>query len=47
VSQELFPGIPLLSVFSEQYKNLRIVTKAGGFGEKKTLYKIIKKLHSK
>jgi len=40
---ELLPGIPLSTANLKNY-NLKIVTKAGGFGEKDTLFKLIKKL---
>ena len=40
---ELLPGIPLSTANLKNF-NLKIVTKAGGFGEKDTLFKLIKKL---
>ncbi len=41
---ELLPGIPLSTANLKNF-NLKIVTKAGGFGEKDTLFKLIKKLN--
>jgi len=43
IVDELLPGIPL-STANLKNINLKIVTKAGGFGEKDTLFKLIKKL---
>ncbi len=43
IVDELLPGIPL-SIANLKNSNLKIVTKAGGFGEKDTLFKLIKKL---
>jgi len=43
IVDELLPGIPL-SIANLKNFNLKIVTKAGGFGEKDTLFKLIKKL---
>ena len=43
VADEFLPGIPLSTVNLKNF-NLKIVTKAGGFGEKDTLFKLIKKL---
>ena len=43
IVDELLPGIPL-SIANLKKFNLKIVTKAGGFGEKDTLFKLIKKL---
>lgn len=43
ISKELLPGIPLTKS-RYQGRNLNIITKAGGFGKKKTLYDIVKKL---
>lgn len=43
IVDELLPGIPL-SIANPKNFNLKIVTKAGGFGEKDTLFKLIKKL---
>ena len=40
---ELLPGIPLSTVNLENF-SLKVVTKAGGFGEKDTLFKLINKL---
>lgn len=43
IVDELLPGIPLSTANSKNI-NLRIITKAGGFGDKDTLSKLIKKL---
>jgi len=43
IMAELLPGIPL-SIANLKDFSLKIVTKAGGFGEKDTLYKLIKKV---
>ena len=43
IVDELLPGIPL-STASLKDVNLKVITKAGGFGEKDTLSKLIKKL---
>jgi len=43
IVDELLPGIPLSTANLKNF-NLKIVTKAGGFGEKDTLSKLIKKL---
>ena len=40
---ELLPGIPLSTANLKNF-SLKIVTKAGGFGEKDTLFKLVKKL---
>jgi len=40
---ELLPGIPLSTANLENF-SLQVVTKAGGFGEKDTLFRLIKKL---
>jgi len=42
---ELLPGIPLTSARHDD-NSLNIITKAGGFGEKDTLYNLIKKFKS-
>jgi len=41
ILKEILPGIPLSEVSNSK---LQIVTKAGGFGDEKSLYKIIKKM---
>jgi len=43
IVDELLPGIPLSTANFKNF-NLKIVTKAGGFGEKDTLFSLIKKL---
>lgn len=43
IVDELLPGIPLSTTNLKNF-SLKIVTKAGGFGEKDTLFKLIKKL---
>ena len=43
IVDELLPGIPLSTDNLKNF-NLKIITKAGGFGEKDTLFKLIKKL---
>ena len=45
ILDELLPGIPLAIANYKNYK-LNIVTKAGGFGEEDTLYKLINKFKS-
>lgn len=44
IVDELLPGIPLSTANLKNF-SLKIVTKAGGFGEKDTLFKLIKKLN--
>jgi len=43
IVDELLPGIPLSTDNLKNF-NLKIITKAGGFGEKDTLFELIKKL---
>jgi len=43
IVDELLPGIPLSTANSKNI-NLKVITKAGGFGDKDTLSKLIKKL---
>jgi len=44
IEDEVLPGIPLSSLADGPYANLRLVTKAGGFGEKDAMVKIIQYL---
>lgn len=44
VEQEILPGVPLCHVKNGRFKGLRVVTKAGGFGDDATLVNIIKYL---
>jgi len=46
INDELLPGIPLSTPNSKKYNYLKLVTKAGGFGEFNTFYKLIKKLEN-
>ena len=43
ILQEILPGIPLSKAIDNK---LNVITKAGGFGDQKTLYKIIMKLNN-
>jgi len=44
VEEEVLPGVPSLRVMDGKFRGLRVVTKAGGFGEESSLVKIIKYL---
>ncbi len=44
IQEEVLPGIPCSTLFDGPFKGLRLVTKAGGFGEKEALWRIIKYL---
>lgn len=44
IIDEMLPGIPALLVSSEKYQQLQIITKAGGFGDKDTFSKLVKKI---
>lgn len=44
VEEEVLPGVPSTRVMNGKFRGLRVVTKAGGFGEENSLVKIIKYL---
>lgn len=44
IQEELFPGVALSQSITPDHKILNIITKAGGFGDSKTLYAIYQKL---
>ncbi|MEM2876200.1 MAG: four-carbon acid sugar kinase family protein [Candidatus Bathyarchaeia archaeon] len=44
VESEVLPGIPLMRVMDGEFRGLRVVTKAGAFGNEEALVKIIKYL---
>ncbi len=44
IEKEVLPGIPLSLLTDGPFKGLRMVTKAGGFGEQDALWKIIRHL---
>jgi uncharacterized protein YgbK (DUF1537 family) len=44
IEEEVLPGIPCSTLMDGPYKGLRTVTKAGGFGEKDALWRIIQYL---
>jgi len=44
IEEEVLPGIPCSTLFDGPFKGLRLVTKAGGFGEKEALWGIIQYL---
>lgn len=44
IINELLPGIPISKVNSKAYGQFKIITKAGGFGNKDAFNKIVKKL---
>lgn len=45
--EEALPGIPLSCPREKKYQDLRLITKAGGFGQENTLYCLVKKLVNK
>jgi len=47
IEKEILPGIPLSSPGNKKNNDLRIVTKAGGFGKEDTLYQIVAKSATK
>jgi uncharacterized protein YgbK (DUF1537 family) len=47
IQEEVLPGIPCSSLTDGPFKGLRLVTKAGGFGEKDALLRIIHYLRGK
>ncbi|MCD6529993.1 four-carbon acid sugar kinase family protein [Candidatus Bathyarchaeota archaeon] len=47
VEDEVLPGVPSTRVMDGKFRGLRVVTKAGGFGEENSLVKIIKYLRSR
>jgi uncharacterized protein YgbK (DUF1537 family) len=44
IEEEVLPGIPCSILTDGPFAGLRLVTKAGGFGEKEALWKIIQYL---
>ena len=44
IEDEVLPGIPLSSLADGPFVGLRLVTKAGGFGEKDAMVKIVQYL---
>lgn len=42
IEREVLPGIPICKVVGGKYNGLRIVTKAGGFGDENAIIKIVK-----
>jgi uncharacterized protein YgbK (DUF1537 family) len=44
IEEEVLPGIPCSTLTDGPFKGLRMVTKAGGFGEKDALWRIIQYL---
>jgi uncharacterized protein YgbK (DUF1537 family) len=44
VEKEVLPGIPIGRIWGGKYAGMSIVTKAGGFGDREALVKIIKYL---
>jgi uncharacterized protein YgbK (DUF1537 family) len=44
IEEEVLPGIPCSTLIDGPFKGLRLVTKAGGFGEKEALWRIIQYL---
>jgi D-threonate/D-erythronate kinase len=47
IEEEVLPGIPCSTLTDGPFKGLRMVTKAGGFGEKDALWRIIQYLRGK
>jgi uncharacterized protein YgbK (DUF1537 family) len=47
IQDEILPGIPYGHFIEDQYKNVIIVTKAGGFGEQDAIVKVLNFLKSK
>jgi uncharacterized protein YgbK (DUF1537 family) len=47
ILEEVLPAIPLGNFIHKKYNNIRIVTKAGGFGNEESLFKILKFLGDK
>jgi uncharacterized protein YgbK (DUF1537 family) len=44
IEEEVLPGIPCSTLTDGPFKGLRLVTKAGGFGEKEALWRIVQYL---
>jgi uncharacterized protein YgbK (DUF1537 family) len=44
IEEEVLPGIPCSTLADGPFRGLRIITKAGGFGEKDALWKIVRYL---
>lgn len=44
IEEEVLPGIPCSTLTDGPFKGLRLITKAGGFGEKEALWRIIQYL---
>ena len=47
IQDEILPGIPYGHFIEDQYKNVIIVTKAGGFGEEDAIVKVLNFLKSR
>ena len=41
IQDEILPGIPFGHFIEDQYKNITIVTKAGGFGEEDAIVRVL------
>jgi uncharacterized protein YgbK (DUF1537 family) len=44
IEEEVLPGIPCSTLADGPFRGVRIITKAGGFGEKDALWKIVRYL---
>jgi uncharacterized protein YgbK (DUF1537 family) len=44
IEEEVLPGIPCSTLMDGPFQGLRLITKAGGFGEKDALWRIIQYL---
>jgi uncharacterized protein YgbK (DUF1537 family) len=44
IEEEVLPGIPCSTLTDGPFKGLRLVTKAGGFGEKEAIWRIVQYL---
>ena len=47
IKDEILPGIPYGHFIEDQYKNITVVTKAGGFGEEDAIVKVLKYLRNR
>ena len=47
IEDEILPGIPYGHFSDEQYKNVTIVTKAGGFGGDDAIFQVLKFLNKR
>jgi uncharacterized protein YgbK (DUF1537 family) len=45
IKEEVLPGIPCSILTDGPFKGLHLVTKAGGFGQKEALWRIVQYLH--